>query len=687
MPPEVTSERSEGKADERVSLGPLARLLRSAGVTVRCVDPHGRPADDASTHLFDRVHPDDVEMLRAWLARADGSVLVVRRACDEGFRSETLHVDREERDGAEVRLVVAIAGDHDDAEARRLAALLRSTTDTLCTLDRDLQVQSVHPGASADVEFPAEWWCGAVFDEERVHPDDRGVAAALVRRVVRSEGSVERSELRLRGLDDEWHRMEVTLTNQLGVPDVDAVVCAARTVDERVTAAAELEHRALHDSLTQLPGRTLLRDRLELALSRRGTKVAVLFLDLDGFKLVNDSLGHGAGDAMLVEVARRILTVVRPEDTVARMGGDEFVIVLDGVTDDVPLRIAERIRVVVREPISIVGRRTNITASVGITIVDDAEDLDAVLRQADTALYRAKDRGRDRVEVFHPSMQSDDLRRLSLRQHLFDAVERGELALRHQPVTETSSGRIAFVESLVRLPRDGALVGPGEFVPVAAELGISSRLTRWVLRRSLVEAAHWRQAGWPVAVSVNVSPTELNDTLLRDVDDALVAAALDGSDLVLEVTEEAVVREPEAAREVLAELRRRGVRIALDDFGTGASALALLENLPLDIVKLDGSFLRRPAGRPSPVAAAVARLCRDLGLVTVAEGLETTAQLQAAVAMGYRLVQGFGLVRPVPAEEIDEWLALRGVLGQPDWVGVTSAPTASPTRSGSERPA
>ena len=428
------------------------------------------------------------------------------------------------------------------------------------------------------------------------------------------------------------------------------------------------EHQALHDPLTDLPNRVLLHDRLRHALAFRGRQdvlLALLFLDLDNFKETNDRLGHAAGDELLVAVAERLRTCVRPSDTVARLGGDEFAIVLEGLTGPADLaRAPERILQAMRSPFIVHGTEAATTASIGISVdVDGTSSVEELLHNADIAMYAAKRAGKARFEFFEPAMHVAALERLDLEADLRRAVAAQEFVLHYQPILSLASERIVGLEALVRWahPTRGVL-GPAEFIKLAEETGLIVAIGGWVMDEACRNAKVWQErypSATPLTIGVNLSGRQLQDPgLLASVQETLRATGLDPSNLVLEITETVMMQDTDTSVARLEELTRLGVRIAIDDFGTGYSSLSYLRRFPIDILKVDKSFVDGVADDPDAavLAEAIISFGATLQLGTLAEGIETVDQRDRLQAMGCELGQGFHFAKPLPAAEIDSLL-------------------------------
>jgi diguanylate cyclase (GGDEF)-like protein len=422
---------------------------------------------------------------------------------------------------------------------------------------------------------------------------------------------------------------------------------------------ADLRHQAFHDSLTGLANRALLHDRVDHALAaspRASGSVAVVFCDLDGFKNVNDSLGHKYGDDLLVAVAKRLLSVVRPGDTVARLGGDEFAILMENVEDHaVGTTVAERVVSVLRQPIDVADLSINVSVSAGIAFGDDTKSTETLLSEADSAMYEAKSSGRDHFQVFHTSMRSRVVERLELSNSLHGALERSEFYLQYQPLFSLHDGRLEGFEALARW-RHAALgeVGPYRFIPIAEESGLIVPLGRWILETACAQAARWpEQHGRFPSISVNLSGRQLQDpSLVDDVRTALAFSGITADRLILEVTESMLMVNPRQTAGVLLALKAMGLSLAIDDFGTGYSSLSQLHQFPVDILKIDKSFvdpLTDPGSEGSAFVKTIIGLARDLRLSTVAEGIEDVQQQETLRTLGCDSAQGYLLSRPLDA--------------------------------------
>ena len=555
---------------------------------------------------------------------------------------------------------------------QRFRSLVQNASDVTTIMAADGTCLYQSPAVSSVLGYRPEELSG-LNGLDLVHPDDVAYLAQLIDEIGAVAGSERHAEYRLRRADGTWCHVEAVARNLLGDPAILGIVVNYRDVTQRRALEQQLKHQAFHDPLTGLANRALFTDRLQNALDRRSrrtgpsTPLAVLFLDLDDFKAVNDGLGHAAGDDLLGAIGERLVDCLRAGDTAARVGGDEFAVLLDErVTVRVAEGVARRVLEALREPFTLHGRAMAMRASIGIAVTgsDDVEleDADTLLRNADVAMYQAKLKGKGRYEIFAPSMHGAAMARLQLRTDLERALERGELELVYQPIVELAGGEHAGVEALLRWnhAEQGTLV-PTTFLAAAEETGLLVPIGRWALETACRQAVAWRaNGGWQTAggaqrlMSVNLSVAQLRDpTLVERVRRALVEHELPPGTLVLEITESALLDDTEERIAQLRAFKNLGVLLAIDDFGTGYSSFSYLRRLPIDILKLDRSFVSTIDTRPDDriVASAILDLGRTLGLRVIAEGIETAAQREVLAELGCELGQGFLFGRPAASHE------------------------------------
>jgi diguanylate cyclase (GGDEF)-like protein/PAS domain S-box-containing protein len=474
---------------------------------------------------------------------------------------------------------------------------------------------------------------------------ERGSAAGAQQRHLLHDG---------RAIDADVH------LHELQFEGLDAVLATIQDVTERNELEAELRHQAFHDALTNLANRALFSDRVDHALGRRSREpasVAVLLLDLDGFKTVNDSLGHNAGDSLLVGVAGRLQSILRSGDTAARLGGDEFSVLLEDLdTDEDALDVAQRVIDEVAKPFCVGGKEIFVSASIGIALGEHGDNSDELLRNADAAMYRAKEVGKGCYRVFEAEMHSAALQRLELETDLRRALDEDELVVHYQPIVAATTGEIGGFEALVRWhhPTRG-LVPPLDFIPLAEENGLIVDIGRVVLRAACEQITQWRLTHPHLTVAVNLSARQLSDAqLVDDVMDVLDETGLDPAALTLEITESAVIDDPEVAFARLTVLKALGVRLAVDDFGTGYSSLSSLHNLPVDVLKIDKTFIDgvTTGTEAAGVVHAIIALAETLRLGTVAEGVEHHDQVRRLEELGCQQLQGYCFSKPLPSEQV-----------------------------------
>ena len=452
------------------------------------------------------------------------------------------------------------------------------------------------------------------------------------------------------------------------VGTVGHVVVTHTDVTSRVVAERTSAWQARHDPLTGLPNRARLHELIDAELQRADRPaVAVLFLDVDGFKDVNDSLGHEAGDELLRELARRLTDGVRASDTVGRLGGDEFVVLSRECDTDGAEILAHRCQALFERHFSLDGRSIRLGVSIGIAGMAAGERscsrATELVRDADLAMYAAKAAGRNRIRVFTSDLRRAAQQKVLVAAELRDAIDAGQLVLHYQPVIHLPSGEVAGAEALIRWQHpERGLLGPGAFLTVAEQYELMDPLTRWVLREATRQSADWLRMGLPLLTGVNVSATTLaSGTLVGDVGDALAASGLPPEQLIVELTETTVADDPERAAAQFAALRVTGVEVSIDDFGSGFSSLGQLVNIPAGVLKIDRSLVAGAEERSQSAAAiaAVVALGRACGMRTLAEGVETEEQLALAAELGCTFAQGFHIARPMPGADVVRWVAAR----------------------------
>ena len=638
-----------------------------------------------------RIHPDDRDAVLAAYRRTVESGapfgaeyrIVDPDGRARWFQDEAVAVDAEDGHPVEIRGVIYETTARKEAEAamrksqRALAEAERRYRDLVEQLPLAIYIDALDEEWTSIYNSPqndiitgythAEWQADPDLFAKILHPDDRGrvleayeearVAGApwvSEYRIVRPDGSmvwVHDESVIVHGEDGQpLHRQGYLLD-----------ITQLKSAEER------LGHLAYHDSLTGLPNRALFSEHLDVALARAtpaGRGVAVLYIDLDDFKLVNDSFGHGAGDELLVEVARRLRTAVRSSDIVGRQGGDEFLVLvadLDVATMGDPLdiasvaqRVAEQLRAALGLPFDVAGNEIYCSASVGISLYPiDAADGESLLKHADTAMYRAKESGRDHHELYTRD-GGDAMARLSMAGRLRRAIEGGQFVLHYQPLVDLGSGGVVGVEALIRWLDGERMVMPGDFIPLAERTGLIAPISEWVIEEACRQGREWRDAGLDLYVSVNLPPVFWKPTAMRHVLSTIESFGLSPDRMMIEITESALAGRGVSQEPVLAELHERGLRLAIDDFGTGHSSLGRLHQMAVTTLKVDRSFVADlPGDRSATVlVATMLRLAEGLGLQALAEGIETDDQLNFLVEHGCPLGQGYLFSRPVPAAEI-----------------------------------
>ena len=553
---------------------------------------------------------------------------------------------------------------------KRFASLVQNSSDIVTVLDADTSVRYASPSTQRVLGYDPDSLEGSRFID-LVHPDDKTKALSFFTAGA-DEGQTGLMELQLRCHDDTYVTAETLCTNLIHDDNVLGIVLNIRDITERKRLEAELRHQAFHDTVTNLANRGLFNDRVQHAIERQERDhkpIAVLVMDLDDFKTINDSLGHAAGDRILYEVGERLGVCLRTADTAARLGGDEFAILLEEAGDGIQaVEVAERIMQVLEAPFNLEDKEVFVRASVGIAVAEgvvtgNAEEL---LRNADVAMYMAKERGKGRYQAFEPAMHDTALKRLEMKADLQRALEHGEFQLYYQPVIELGSGRISGVEALIRWihPVRG-MIAPLDFIPLAEETGLIVPIGRWVLREACNAAVvlHDRYPDDPIFhMAVNVSARQIaRPEIVEEVRSILAETGLDPRALTLEITESAMMQDMELSIERVTALKSLGVLLAIDDFGTGYSSLNYVRRFPVDILKVDKSFIDGvgDGGESSALTAAVIELAGILNLKPVAEGIERTDQLERLLELKCDFGQGYLFAKPLPSDDLDALLSER----------------------------
>ncbi len=636
---------------------------------------------DIAERAFDHRVRSTSELLRTALDRAAG------RASAAGDEA-----DRRADAGALASLVVALltmtaltwairrAGRRNgvaetrirERSAERFRALVQNASEVIAVVDTRGTVLDVTGAALQRVlGYDREQIVGRKLAELVPEADHARMRAALAR--IATPGARPRiTEWDVEHRDGRVVHLEAVGNNMLHDDSVGGLVLTLRDVSERRAMEERLRHQAFHDGLTGLANRSLFEDRVGHALARSprsGSGVAVLFVDIDDFKTVNDSLGHAIGDQLLSEVAHRVASALRAGDTAARLGGDEFAVLLEAAgtghamcpRDSLSARVAsatevaERILGSLSEPIAIEGRALSVGASIGVACAAPAEcDAAALLRGADIAMYAAKSSGKRRYAIFRDEMLAAVRERLDMREALREALGRGELSLRYQPVVALADERVVSLEALLRWERaDGEIVGPDRFIALAEESGLIVPIGRWVLQAACAALVEWQRVSPGLRMAVNLSSVQLADPeLLDDVAAAIAISGIRPGELTLELTESALAASDAAAR--LAALRALGVQVAVDDFGTGYSSLSYLRRLEIDCVKIDRSFVAGVSsrGQDAALVRSIVELAHALDLQVIAEGIEVPGEAEVLRESGCRLGQGFLFAGPQSAAAI-----------------------------------
>ncbi|HEU5419271.1 MAG TPA: sensor domain-containing phosphodiesterase, partial [Streptosporangiaceae bacterium] len=543
--------------------------------------------------------------------------------------------------------------------SRQFSELADRTSDAVLVCELRGTIDYASPAVVHFGYAPAQLAGASLAD--LVHPEDRSSGTRVALAAGDGSAAVARFACRVRAADGTWRHVESTITRYAEPGAGDKLLITARDVSDQVALRRQVTHLTFHDGVTGLPNRAYLEERAKelLAAASDESPVAAIFLDLDGFTAVNDTVGHGAGDLLLAQAARRLRAAIPSHEMVARWGGDEFaVLIADTASPEEAIDIAERLATgIAAEPFRVAGRDIPLSASVGVALAV-RDETGHLLRNADVAMSRAKEAGGGRVEVFAAHMHADAVRRLELAAELRQAITDTALGIDYLPQVELATSRVTGVEALVRWSPHGEPVPPGEFLGVAEDSGLIIPLGGWVLREACAQVAAWRASGWDIGLSVNFSLRQVSAARFAES----VLAALDDSGLAyealtLEVTEQVLVEGASPMVDELARLRQRGIRLAIDDFGTGYASLAYLRELPVDIIKIDPSFVAGLGtdGTLALLTRTIVQVGHDLGIEVVAEGIERPEQLELLRAMGCGLGQGYLVARPMAARGIEEF--------------------------------
>ncbi len=577
----------------------------------------------------------------------------------------------------------------------RFRSLVQNASDMIGILDAEAKVVYLSPASQRVLGFPPSDRLGS-HGFEHIHPKDLPRVQVMFDELLGKPGKSLRTEYRMRHAEGSWRVLESSMTNLLHNPAVSGVVVNSRDVSDRKRAEDRLLHDALHDALTALPNRTLFMDRLAHCIDRRtrlaSYRCAVLFLDLDRFKMVNDSLGHASGDQLLIQASARLGNCLRPNDTLARLGGDEFAILLDDVKDaSNAVRVAKRIQTELEVPFSLDGREVYSSASIGIALSGSDGGPEDVLRDADTAMYRAKGQGRAGYAIFDADMHAQVRAQLRLETDLRRAMAGGQFEVFYQPIVALGSGNLAGFEALARWHHpDRGLVLPSEFMPLAEETGLVTTIGRTLMTEACRQVKAWndrRSPLEPLFIGINLSRRQLQQPdLLDQIAQVLQVTGLSGDRLSIEVTETGVADRPDAVLETLVRLRRLGIRVALDDFGTGTASLSLLHRFPFDRVKIDRWFVQGigTGGSSEELVEGILALCHGRRLGTVAEGVETGEQRRRLGELGCDFAQGFLFSEPVTRQRAEELLVATPLSFDPGESLVSSPPGKSPEEPAAE---
>ena len=556
----------------------------------------------------------------------------------------------------------------------RFQSLVQHSSDIIAILDDKLCIRFVSPSVTRILGYHPEQLIGESY-ANLLASDEQTAVSAVLQKAFQHTGDPTSATWRLRSSRGRYLYAESTITNLVNDPNIKGLVLNTRDLTEREELESQLTHLAFHDSLTSLANRSLFQQQLEFALIRQrrsNHRVAIIFLDLDNFKEVNDTLGHDRGNTLLVEVSERLRQFLDRRDAIARLGGDEFAILLEDIHDEAQVQtIAQQVKALFQIPFFLDTHETVITASMGIAISQPGDAPSDVLRNADVAMYAAKFGGGDRYALFETDMHQQMIRRKAMRDDLRRAISSGQFALQYQPIVSLDTEEIVGAEALLRWTHpDQGTLSPGEFIALAEENGMIVPIGHWVMQQVFQDAARWQRAAVDHAallLTINLSSRQLREPhFVKDVQALMEKSGVDPNGIMFEITETILVENTVPALDVLTQLRALGVRLGIDDFGTGYSSLSYLQRMSLDMIKIARSFVERVGeGEDNyALAQAIFSMGKSLRLIVIAEGIETAQQLRLLRELGCDWAQGYYFAQPMPADEFAELVSNRRNTGQ-----------------------